>query len=173
MVIKIKTTFASITPESAEVGELSDQGWLDEEGSEFEDVDEVVDYLKGEGAMEPSSSCPHIGVWYSTEMQIEDFATGEQMQKSFHISGATPEEEEEKVRERALSVLEKARAGEDFADLAKKYGTGLVLNTDTHMPEDLRTDEQALETAKSCGLSAEDLKVMFDNSRKLVNKVFK
>lgn len=39
----------------------------------------------------------------------------------FNLDAKTPEEEEEKVRERALSVLEKARAGEDFADLAKKY----------------------------------------------------
>jgi len=95
MVIKIKTTFATVTPESAEEGELSDQGWLDEEGSEFEDIDEVVSFLKDEGAMEPSSSCPHIGVWYATEFQTEDIATGEQIQKSFHIDGASPEEEYE------------------------------------------------------------------------------
>ena len=52
----------------------------------------------------------------------------EQQVKARHIlfkfDAETPEEEEEKVKERALSVLEKARAGEDFADLAKEYSEG-------------------------------------------------
>lgn len=56
------------------------------------------------------------------------------------------------------------------AKLAGETGAGLVLNTDTHDPEDLRSDEQAIEAVKACGLTEKDLKVMFENSRKLIEK---
>ena len=42
----------------------------------------------------------------------------------FKLDRNAPKEEEEKVREKASKVLEKARAGEDFAELAKKYSEG-------------------------------------------------
>ena len=53
-----------------------------------------------------------------------DLYLNERQVKARHILfklDAPISEDEEEVRERALSVLEKARAGEDFADLAKEY----------------------------------------------------
>ena len=42
----------------------------------------------------------------------------------FKLAPDAPEEEVEKVREKALSILEKARKNEDFAALAKQYSEG-------------------------------------------------
>jgi peptidyl-prolyl cis-trans isomerase D len=42
----------------------------------------------------------------------------------FKLDLNAPEEQEEKVREKASGVLKKARGGEDFASLAKKYSEG-------------------------------------------------
>lgn len=42
----------------------------------------------------------------------------------FRLAESAPEEEDKKVKERAASVLKKARAGEDFAALAKEYSEG-------------------------------------------------
>jgi peptidyl-prolyl cis-trans isomerase D len=42
----------------------------------------------------------------------------------FKLAPNAPEEEEEKVREKASGILKKARGGDDFASLAKKYSEG-------------------------------------------------
>jgi len=56
------------------------------------------------------------------------------------------------------------------AELAKRIGAELVLDTDSHEPEDLINDKKALEIVKACGLKKEDLERMFSNSRKLINR---
>lgn len=92
----IKTTFAQITPESASVGDFSETGWVDEDGEEFESVDEAIRWLKRQGITEASDSDFRSGIWYSTDFSTIDYEDGTEEQNSFHLEGFT-EEEEKKI----------------------------------------------------------------------------
>jgi hypothetical protein len=102
----IKTTYQTVTPESAAKGGFEDQGWEDEEGKSMSPdeydieegvtaIDKAVEFLKDNGANEPSSSQFNTGVWYSTPDGEKNYTTGEEKFHSFHLKGFTPEEEEE------------------------------------------------------------------------------
>ena len=102
----IRTTFDQVTPESAEDGDTSDSGWVDDDGEEIEvdkhDRDEghsisdvTVAWLWNKGAIEASSSEFHPGIWYSTEYSVNSYQTGEEEQRSFHLSGFAVDEERE------------------------------------------------------------------------------
>lgn len=62
-----------------------------------------------------------------------------------------------------------ARPGHAFANghvaaLAKKHGVGLVLNTDSHAPGDLKNIESACRIARGAGLTEDDFKQMQKNA---------
>jgi len=103
---KIKITFATITPESAEAGDFEETGWIDEEGvimtPDADDreegitaVDNAVNFLQDEGVMHSSSSPHSPGAWYSTDFETEDYSTNEEIEKSYHLYGFTAAEERE------------------------------------------------------------------------------
>ena len=86
-----------------------EHGWIDEEGVEFEPdendiedgmtesesiVEQAEKFLDEEGAVHASSSHFHPGVWYTTESE-EDFRTGANEERSFHLKGFSPEEQAE------------------------------------------------------------------------------
>ena len=95
--IVIKTAYAKITPESAAEGDYSERGWVDEEGVEFEDVDEAVRFLEAEGVAMPSATCFHRGLWYETEGS-QDYATGEYEINSYFVHA--PEDVQREIFER-------------------------------------------------------------------------
>jgi len=103
---KITTTYAKIDTESSKQGDFSDTGWIDEDGESIEldkwdieegltVIDKALDFLKDQGAISASSSYFHPGIWYSTEFQIEDYSTDEEVEYSFHLEGFTEVEEKE------------------------------------------------------------------------------
>jgi len=104
----ITVSYDTVTPESAEEGDVAESGWEDEEGVDMtpdeidvEDgisaVDKAVDYLQKNGPMEPSSSqfTPHT--WY-THYEGQDPSDGSETSYSYHLNGFTPEEEQEIYR---------------------------------------------------------------------------
>lgn len=103
---RILESFSQTTPESAEEGDFSETGMVDEEGvsmepddDDIEDglsaVDLAVAHLKYHYVIQASSSAFHPGVWYSTDYETIDFGTATEEQKSHHLKGFTEEEERE------------------------------------------------------------------------------
>lgn len=101
---RVRATYSQTTPESAELGDYSDTGWLDQNGQSMElDNYDIADgltvaakavrYIKAQGAVFASSSHFHLGVWYSTQSETIDYPTGTQEERSFHLKGFTEEQE--------------------------------------------------------------------------------
>ena len=101
---RIRVSYSQTTPESAEAGDFSESGWIDEEGKEMTPdrwdreegltaVDLAVKFLRDEGANETSGSHFHPGVWYYSDWQT-DYHTGTQEERSYHLVDFSPEEEQ-------------------------------------------------------------------------------
>jgi len=103
---RVRISYAQTTPESAEQGDTSETGWIDEEGKSMEldewDIEteatlasKTAAFLQSEGATHASSSHFHPGVWYSTDYQTIDYATCTDEERCFHLVDFTEEEEKE------------------------------------------------------------------------------
>jgi histidinol phosphatase-like PHP family hydrolase len=89
--------------------------------------------------------------------------------------GLIREEEVLQAKEKNVFLEITARRGHSLgnghvARLAGKIGARLVLNTDTHTPDNLITREFALKVARGAGLEAEDLEKMLGNSREVLSR---
>lgn len=76
----IRTTYEIVTEESAVDGEAAEQGWEDEEGTEYT-VHVAISLLRG---MEPSSTWFHSGIWY-TSYGDQDPRDGSTTSTSYHL----------------------------------------------------------------------------------------
>ncbi len=90
----IRITYEIMTPESAELGDADERGWIDEDGTEYS-VDEVIKLCR---YLYPSSSSFHTGIWYTDVDKHEDFRTGAVESWSYHLENFSPEEEAEVYR---------------------------------------------------------------------------
>lgn len=90
--------------------------------------------------------------------------------------GLITEKEVEDARNRGILLEISARKGHSLtnghvAHLARSLGARLVLNTDSHSPSDLITEEEGLRIVLGAGLTAGDFAEMQKNARALVRKI--
>jgi histidinol phosphatase-like PHP family hydrolase len=82
------------------------------------------------------------------------------------------------AREKGVFLEISARKGHSLANghvarLAQKCGASMVLNTDSHSPDDLIPLERARRVALGAGLGEEDFTRMTQNSRRIVERLFR
>ncbi len=80
------------------------------------------------------------------------------------------------ARERKVTLEISARKGHSLANghvarLAEKHDAELVLNTDSHSPDDLISREKALRVALGAGLGPDDFERMLQNSRQFLSRL--
>lgn len=110
---RIRISYSTYTEDSIANGDTADHGWEDEEGVEM-DLDEwdiedgttvaqkASKFLNDKGAIHPSSSHFHPGIWYSDSNN--DWRGDELVEYHYHLSGFTPEEEEDIFNEVAMKI---------------------------------------------------------------------
>ena len=90
--------------------------------------------------------------------------------------GLITEEEILRAKEKGVFLEVSARKGHSLgngrvARLARKIGAPLVLNTDTHSPDNLITRDFAMKVVVGAGLEAENLEEMLKNSRAILSRL--
>jgi putative hydrolase len=90
--------------------------------------------------------------------------------------GLITEEEILRAKEKGVLLEVTARKGHSLgngrvARLARKIGAPLVLNTDTHSPDNLITRDFAMKVVMGAGLEAENLEEMLENSRGILSRL--
>ncbi len=90
--------------------------------------------------------------------------------------GLISEEDVNLAREKGVFLEITSRQGHCLANghvacLAKKAGAPLVLNTDTHLPEDLITREKALKVVLGASLGSNDFEGMLKNSWQILSRL--
>ena len=77
----ISRTYSETTPESAENGDFSDSGFIDERARC--DFRELIDLMR----QHPEASAGHGAgplVWYSTGYSVDDYSTGTEREECIH-----------------------------------------------------------------------------------------
>jgi len=99
--IKVAITYSEITPESAEKGDYSDSGFVEE--SRAVTFRELVDLIWREGFLAERGTA-----WLSTGFSVTDYRTGTEREECLHFSRENPQRLR-KYWEAAIRAVERIR----------------------------------------------------------------
>jgi len=90
--------------------------------------------------------------------------------------GLISDEDAELAAERGTLLEISGRSGHSFsnghvAKAAAKSGAGLILNSDTHSPENMMTEEFARKVLEGAGLPPNSFTIALSNARRLLEKI--
>lgn len=90
--------------------------------------------------------------------------------------GLLTEEEARVAVERGIYLEITTRKGHSLSNghvvqIARKFKANLVLNNDAHAPDDFVSSNMATKVARGAGLNDDEISVMFENSKRIVQKV--
>lgn len=87
--------------------------------------------------------------------------------------GPLSEKEAEMAARQGIFLEISTRKGHSLSNghvamMAKRFKANLVINTDTHSPENLVSDDYARKIAQGAGLNAGEVNTIFENARQIV-----
>jgi histidinol phosphatase-like PHP family hydrolase len=90
--------------------------------------------------------------------------------------GLLTEEEARLAAEREIYLEITTRKGHSLSNghvvqMARKFKANLILNNDAHVPADFVSSKMAAKIARGAGLNDDEISVMFENSKRIVQKV--
>lgn len=90
--------------------------------------------------------------------------------------GLLTEEEACMAAERGIYLEITTRKGHSLSNghvvqMAKKFKANLVLNNDAHIPDDFVSSKMSAKVARGAGLNDDEISIMFENSKRIVQKV--
>jgi histidinol phosphatase-like PHP family hydrolase len=130
--------------------------------SKARDLGAVVIVVHGETLAEPVASGTNLA---ALESDIDILAH----------PGLLSETEAKLAADRGIYLEISTRKGHSLsnghvAKIAKEFNAKLVLNTDSHSPEDLVSYEKACRIARGAGLEKNDIDALLTNSKQVVEK---
>jgi peptidyl-prolyl cis-trans isomerase D len=130
---KVKISFVQFQPKDFEKSVVLEPQAMESYFEEHKEGYRVPEKIKiAYITMDPKAFISEVSI---TDQQVKDYYEDNremfELEKEirarhilFKLDPNAPEEEDAKVREKASGVLKKARGGDDFANLAKKYSEG-------------------------------------------------
>jgi len=139
-------TYSSVTPESAEHGDFSDQGWMHEtETGTLKDVLETASHFNIEARGKNDGT-----LWWDSHPFTEDYSTGTETFYSLHVEKANGDVLDKEQRELINKLID------DGADIESYYQDVIEELSKTYVPKMKRLLAEVCRSARDEGLECSE-----------------